>query len=181
MRCESGNGRALAWIVMASQRDDDLADRPGLTPAERRIARAREGEPRRGALSNQSLNTVRTVESYLKSGVMPRFMERLRDIHSETKRHEERIGAAYAELVERLGDQPDAFGAEWRERAASWRFDSTNELIRQHNEWYPVERQLPMDPRTGDYVLIAGRDYRRQELDADWVLRRFPPEPPARR
>ena len=25
-----------------------------------------------------------------------------------------------------------------------------------HNEWYPVERDLPMDLRTRDYVLING-------------------------
>ncbi|HEU4976638.1 MAG TPA: hypothetical protein VFT50_16210 [Baekduia sp.] len=160
---------------------DDPASRPGLTPAERRIRRAREGEPRRGRLSNQSLTTERTVESYLRSGVMPRFMERLREIHTETQRHRERLAAARAELAERLADRPEELAAAWRERVARWRFDDVNELIRQHNEWYPVERQLPMDPRTGDYVLIAGRPYRREELDADWALREFPPEPPASR
>jgi hypothetical protein len=162
---------------MSPERDDP-ADRRGLTPAERRILRAREGEPRRGPLSNQSLTTQRTVESYLRSGVMPRFMERLREIHTETKRHQERLAAAYAELLERLGDRPAQFAAAWRDRVASWRFDDVNELIRQHNEWYPVERQLPMDPRTGDYVLIAGRPYRRDELDAAWALAQFPAEPP---
>lgn len=60
--------------------------------------------------------------------------------------------------------------------AEAWRFDEVNVLIRQHDEWYPVERQLPMDPRTGDYVLIAGRPYRRRELDAAWVLEQFPAE-----
>ena len=49
-----------------------------------------------------------------------------------------------------------------------------NERIRQHNEWFPIERQLPMDPRTRDYVLIHGRSYRREPLGADWVLSEFP-------
>ena len=31
-----------------------------------------------------------------------------------------------------------------------------------------------MDPRTGDYVLIRGRSYRRRRLDAAWILDRFP-------
>ena len=44
------------------------------------------------------------------------------------------------------------------------RFDELNELIRQHNEWYPIERDLPMDLRTRDYVLINGRSYRREPL-----------------
>ena len=37
-----------------------------------------------------------------------------------------------------------------------------------------MERDLPMDPRTGDYVLIRGRSYRRSRLDAAWILDRFP-------
>ena len=31
-----------------------------------------------------------------------------------------------------------------------------------------------MDPRTGDFVKRAGRSYRLEPLDADWVLERFP-------
>jgi hypothetical protein len=33
-----------------------------------------------------------------------------------------------------------------------------------------------MDPRTGDHVLVNGRDYRLRPLDAAWVLERFPAE-----
>ena len=33
-----------------------------------------------------------------------------------------------------------------------------------------------MDPRRGDYALVNGRDYRLDELDAAWVLERFPAE-----
>ena len=31
-----------------------------------------------------------------------------------------------------------------------------------------------MNPRTGDYVLIHGRSYRRPELGPEWVLEQFP-------
>ena len=31
-----------------------------------------------------------------------------------------------------------------------------------------------MNPRTGDYVLIHGRSYRRPELGREWVLEQFP-------
>ena len=51
-----------------------------------------------------------------------------------------------------------------------------NELIGQHNEWFPIERQLPIDPRTRDYVLVGGRPYRRDELGPEWVLEKFPAE-----
>lgn len=46
----------------------------------------------------------------------------------------------------------------------------------QHNEWYPIERDLPMDLRTRDYVLVNGRSFRRPLLDPAWILDRFPPE-----
>ena len=61
------------------------------------------------------------------------------------------------------------------EVAKSWRFDDLNELIAEHNEYYPIERNLPIDPRTGDYVTIVGRSYRREPLGRDWILERFPP------
>jgi hypothetical protein len=53
-------------------------------------------------------------------------------------------------------------------------FRDINALIAEHNEWYPVERDLPMNPRTGDYVLVNGKDYRREPLTVDVVLARFP-------
>jgi len=51
-------------------------------------------------------------------------------------------------------------------------------LIAQHNDWYPVERDLPLNPRTGDYVCVGGRSYRRPVLGAEWVLEHFPAPPP---
>jgi hypothetical protein len=71
----------------------------------------------------------------------------------------------------------ELFARRWRTRAQGFRFDRLNELIREHNEWYPIEARLPLDPRTGDYVRRAGRSYLRRELDVHWVLEQFPPGP----
>ena len=65
-------------------------------------------------------------------------------------------------------------GALARARARVARSTHLNVLIEQHNDWYPIERQLPMDPRTGDYVRFAGRSYRRPVLGAHWILEHFP-------
>jgi hypothetical protein len=35
-----------------------------------------------------------------------------------------------------------------------------------------------MDPRTRDYQRIRGRSYRRDPIDAEWVLHHYPAEPP---
>ncbi len=81
---------------------------------------------------------------------MPRWMERLREIHSGVERHRARLAADYTWLREQCGGDPQRFAREWRELVAQRPFDDVNDLVRDHNEWYPVERQLPMDPRTGE-------------------------------
>jgi hypothetical protein len=85
-----------------------------------------------------------------------------------------RLERAYAALREEQRGDPEAFAERWRALAHSWRFDAVNELIHQHNEWFPIERQLPVDPRTRDYVLVGGRPYWRTPLGPEWVLERFP-------
>jgi hypothetical protein len=37
-----------------------------------------------------------------------------------------------------------------------------------------MEARLPMDPKTRDFVTIGGKSYRRDPLDAAWILARFP-------
>jgi hypothetical protein len=150
---------------------------PKLSPVERRVIRSLDGEDRRGQpISQQELHRERTVEGYLRGAVMPRWMERLRDIEAGTRQHRRRLAADREWLREQHADDPEGFAAAWRALVAKRSFDDVNDLIRDHNEWYPVERRLPMDPRTGEYVLIAGRPYQREELTVEWALAEFPPD-----
>jgi hypothetical protein len=124
--------------------------------------------------SRRELYDPSALERYIRSAVLPRFMERLREIEDELIRHRAALRRAYEELREECGDDRRLFERRWREAAEGWRFDELNELIHAHNEYYPIERDLPVDPRTGDYVPILGRSYRREPLGPDWVLERFP-------
>ena len=126
-------------------------------------------------ISERARQTQRSVDAYLRAGAAPRWMQRLNEIDRETRRHRRRLERAYATLEAEHAGDPDALARHWRALARSWRFDEVNELIRQHNEWYPVERDLPMDLRTRDYVRVGGRSYRRAELGPEWVLELFPP------
>jgi hypothetical protein len=103
-------------------------------------------------------------------------MLRLRAIEDEVARHELALAQARASLVAELGSEPQALSRRWREVAREWSFHEVNELIARHNRWYPVESRLPMDPRTGTYVLVNGRDYRVEPLGEAWILARFPAE-----
>ncbi len=150
-------------------------DRDRLAPAERLLTNAAEGAPQQGrALSRSARQTQRSVEAYLKAGVRPRWMERVQEIDEGVAAERRRLARAYRALQAECAGDRRAFARRWRAVARSWRFDELNELIGQHNDWYPIERQLPMDPRTGDYVRFAGRSYRRPTLGPQWVLEHFP-------
>ncbi len=117
------------------------------------------------------------MESYIRSAVLPRFIERLREIEDELAEQQVALRRAYRELGERCGGDRDLFERRWRATASRWRFDHVNELIGQHNEYYPIERNLPLDPRTGDYLMVAGRTYRRKPVGPGWIFERLPPSP----
>jgi len=138
------------------------------TPAEELIRRSRIDETGVGeALSERARQRQRSIESYLRGEALPRYMQRAAEIDRAVRRHTEALRRAY--------ERPDQ-RERWREVAERWNFAEVNKLIREHNEWYPVERDLPMNPRTKDYVLVNGHSYRREELGASWILERFPPE-----
>jgi hypothetical protein len=99
------------------------------------------------------------------------WMRRLRAIEIAVGLHEEQLADAYETL---RAEHSTNFPAEWRQVAEAWDFSEVNELIERHNRHYPAESRLPMNPRTGDFVLVNGRPYTREPLDAVWVLSRFP-------
>jgi hypothetical protein len=165
-------GGGLASFVVPDDRDRHQT--PGRTSVERMIAPLDEREAAHRTLSSRARQARRSVEGYLRAGVRPRWMERVAEIDGGIARERRRLERAYRDLGDELGHDREAFAHRWRAMAESWRFDHLNDLIEQHNEWYPVERDLPMDPRTRDYVPVHGRSYRRPHLDRDWVLEQFP-------
>jgi hypothetical protein len=101
-------------------------------------------------------------------------MVRLREIETATASHEAALREAWHALADATAGE-EAFAEAWRQTVGRWSFDEVNDLIARHNRWYPAESRLPMDPRTGDFAQVNGRDYRRRPLDADWAFDRFPP------
>lgn len=132
------------------------------------LERQRELDPPAGAaLRRRRVHARIDPDRYLAAlgGPLP-YMRRLRLIEQETDEHLARLAEARAAYE---GD-PDG----WRAVAAGWNFAAVNELIERHNRYYPIEARLAMDPRSRDFVEVGGRSYRREPLDAAWVLERFP-------
>lgn len=153
---------------------------PGRTPAER-LLKERAGDlPGIGRpLSERARLAQRSAESYLiGANNPPRWMERAVEIDAGIRRERRRLAAARRELHEQFAGDADGFAQAWRahaaSRAASREWDELNALIREHNEWYPIERDLPVDPVTGEWVTAFGRSHVRPVLCEAWVLAEFP-------
>jgi hypothetical protein len=145
------------------------------SPAERVLRRSLIDDEGQGRpFSERVRPSRRSLEAYLKAGSVPRWMERVTEVDQGIARERRRLGERYRALRAEYGRDPEEFARRWRAVAEAARFDELNELIRQHNDWYPIERDLPMDPRTRDYVKVNGRSYRRPELGPEWVLEHFP-------
>jgi hypothetical protein len=156
--------------------DDFFYDDELRTIVERIVGQDIDEEAGKGRpLSSRARQTQRSIEAYLKAGVRPRWMERVAEVDHGIARERRRLAAAYVALREEYDGEADLFAAAWRERVHTWRFDpALNELIEQHNEWYPIERDLAVNPRTGEYVPVGGRSYRRPLLGPEWALAQFP-------
>ena len=159
---------------MAKRRPEDVIGEWGIrdvTPAsaverEKLLAEVELNPLTRRPLKRRIRRFRAEPDRYLASlgGPLP-FMRRLRQIDDEIEALTTRLAEAYAERTDDAG---------WRRTAERWDFGEVNDLIARHNRYYPIEARLPMDPRTRDFVKIGGRSYRREPLDARWILDRFP-------
>ena len=166
------------------QREREAILKQGVTrPETPRDRREREaltedlrGNPLAGAPLRQRLRNFRPdADAQLSAlGGPLAWMRRLRAIEIAIGLHEEQLAEAWNELRARYGPGTERFASEWRAAAERWDFHEVNDLIERHNRQFPAESRLPMNPRTGDFVLVNGRPYTREPLDAAWVLSRLP-------
>ena len=107
-------------------------------------------------------------------GGAPAWSRRLKKIHDLTLASTAGLHADWYALATKARGDRARFAAGWRQHAEAFNFQQINELVERHNRYFPAEANLPMDVKTLDYVAFAGADYRRQRLDAAWILGQFP-------
>ena len=153
-----------------------------LAPAERLLRERTADLPGIGKpLTERARIAQRSVESYLTgANNPPRWMERVAEIDRRVKRERRLLRAERQTLRSRYGRDAAGLARAWRtfagERGRSREYRELNELIRAHNEWYPVERNLPVNPRTGEWVTVGGRSFLRPLVSTEWILRELPAE-----
>jgi hypothetical protein len=99
---------------------------------------------------------------------VPRFAERALEIEQLVESHRRRLREARTDLESAHADT-DLLAPAVRRLARTWRFDDVNALIDEHNRWFPIERNLPLDPATGEYVPVLGRTHRLERLGPGWA------------
>lgn len=162
----------------------DLIMRQGVvlaeTPKDRREHAGLEEDIRLIPLRGKPLplrlrNFTPRTETHLAAARGPlAYMVRLHEIEMQIASGEERLRGAWRTLADDCDGDAGRFSREWRSAARAWSFVAINDLIDRHNRWYPAESLLPMDPQTGDFAFVNGRDYRLERLGTNWVRERFP-------
>lgn len=105
---------------------------------------------------------------------LPNRIERLIRIERETERIVRRLRALHDELADGFTGSEQSFDRAWRARVERVSFLEVNELVDEHNEWFPVEARLRWDIAAADYRAPFGLPWRKQHLDVDWALDRVP-------
>ena len=145
-------------------------------------ARVNDVPPRPGHeknLSEHVPSSLLSVEDRVRAlavGGAPAWSRRLKRIHDMTNSMSEDLDAAWHKWAQSVRGNASRFAAEWQRQAASTDFSRLNELIENHNRYFPIEANLAMDPKTLDYVKFGDEDYRRRPLTVAWVLEQFPPD-----
>lgn len=115
---------------------------------------------------NFTLTTEQRVRA-LAQGV-PIYAERKRRIEDLEAAMVKKLCEHYDKLVAE-GVAPDAARRDVHERARAVDLSRVNALIEKHNRYYPIEANLPVDPRTGAYLLFG----RRWHPERPWTLERL--------
>jgi hypothetical protein len=107
-------------------------------------------------------------------GGAPAWSRRLKRIYDLTLAATAQLQGEWHQTAAQARGDRQRFAAAWHQHAASFDFAQINDLVDRHNRYFPAEANLPMDIKTHDYVSYSGGDYRRQPLDAAWIIARFP-------
>lgn len=112
----------------------------------------------------------------LVSGMLgpPGWALRLKQIHDLRTALTATLDAAWADHARRWQGRPQEFAGRWHAYLAKVDVAALNTLIKKHNEWYPIEAQLPIVYPTGEYHIPTGIEYPQKPITGDALLELYP-------
>ena len=107
----------------------------------------------------------------------PAWVLRLKRIEDWMERILAIADLAWAETaVEYQGDDR-RFMQVWLQYVEEVDYGRVNKWIRDHNEYFPIEANLPYDIHTGK-IMNGGRPFEEKEsIGSEWLLGYYPPDP----
>ena len=104
----------------------------------------------------------------------PYYAIRARQIEQLTEHLMEDLTVQYRNMMDKFSDRPEIFASKWKESIKSVELDSLNDLIERHNKYYPIETNLPIDPRSGALMFGCARWEPKDKVTTDSLLQLFP-------
>jgi hypothetical protein len=104
----------------------------------------------------------------------PGWAVRLKQIHDLRTQLTEMLEAAWAEHARRWRRRPQEFTRHWQTYITALDTSRLNTLIKKHNDWYPIEAQLPIVYPTGEYHIPTGVEYPQKPVTVDSLLELYP-------
>jgi hypothetical protein len=106
---------------------------------------------------NFSLSTSDRVRAAVMGA--PAYATRKKSLEDAEERYVRVLVALHDALVAKLGAGADhaAVARALHEKAATFDLKKMNALVVSHNRWYPIEANLPVDLRTGEYLIYGKR------------------------
>jgi len=104
----------------------------------------------------------------------PYYAMRARQIEQLTDQLMEDLAVQYRDMIKKFVHRPEVFAVKWRESIDSLELDTINDLIERHNEYYPIEANLAMDPRSGVTMLGPVPWEPKEKVTIESLLQQFP-------
>jgi len=105
----------------------------------------------------------------------PAWSVRLKRIEEWAEHTAARARRAWAEMAVAHRDEKTEFALAWKRYVKSVDFGEVNTWIDRHNEYFPIEANLPCDIRTGK-LMWGGKPFEKMGyFTPQWLLESFPP------
>ena len=75
----------------------------------------------------------------------PYYVVRARRIEQTTDQLMEDLAIEYRKMIKKFVNRPKVFSSKWKSLIEAWPLDKLNDLIENHNNYYPIEANLQID------------------------------------
>jgi len=106
----------------------------------------------------------------------PPYAVRAKMVEDLTDKLYAELDKQWKKAARELEDDPETFSRVWKAVVETLELDRLNELIKEHNTYYPIEANLQHDPETGQIMIGATPWKPKKRITHKDLLHKFPPD-----